>query len=180
MSLDQAMSETAAARDRLTGIYGRVPAVVLFTQREPDGPVRIGRALRLAGRVAELHREAPGPVIVAAVVPGGQALERWFALRLMGAGPRHAIVFARNAGARHEHHWEATGDPARAMTAAVRDLDPFLAGVERLYLDGARYVDLMAATGLTLPQTQKTVERMRSLGFDLPHRINYGRRRTAA
>jgi DNA-binding NarL/FixJ family response regulator len=177
MSLDLAMRETAAARDRLTRIYGRVPAVVLFTQREVGGSLRISRALRLAGAVARLHQEAPGPVIVAAVVPGGQALEHWWRRRWEFPAAGDAVTDARFFGKLHADAYEGTGDLTAATVTAVRALDPFLADVERLWRNGVSLGEIASHAGITERQVRVVIEQqMRALGFEMRPRMAYARR----
>jgi hypothetical protein len=179
--LECAIRDTQPARARLERIYGRVPPVVYFVQREPDGPVKIGRAQRLAGTVAGFY--AGGlTVLVRAVIPGGQPLEHWFhrryAPRHRGAewyGDSEAIVAdARWFG--DVHAFAHLGGSDDATVRALRMLDPFLADFERLYRNGATHAQLAAAASLTASQARDTVERMRALGFDLPARRSYGRR----
>lgn len=180
--LDRALTTTAPARARLERIYGRVPAVIAFLQRE-DGPVTIHRCLRLVGTVEKLYRAGDGEIAVRAVVPGGRALENWFrregADALPGDDGHHARILARAFGVHHARHFSEPGNMATATVETLRFFDSFLADFERLYLNGSSYAELAALTGTDVHRVEKTLNTMRSLGFELPHRRIYTRRARA-
>jgi hypothetical protein len=185
-ALSLARRDTAPAREWLTARYGFVPAVVLFAQRAEGGPVRIGRAQRLVHSVRSLHLAGHGPVRVRAVVPGGRALEAWFHRRhrerciipLWYGEPDNVIADARRFGDAHAQAFAAIEDMRGAGVAALRELDPHLADFERLHRAGRTLVGIAQLAGITPEAARAEVDRMRALGFHVPHRRVYVRKGT--
>jgi hypothetical protein len=171
-ALAWARRDTAAARARLERIYGRVPACVFFYQREPEGEVSITHGLRIVGSVAELYRGDHRPVIVRAAVPGGRALAAWFERR---PGP---LVTARLFAALHARVY--TTSVQDATVTCLRSLDPVFADAERLYRQGVTITAMAELAGVDRESMRQTVDRMRALGFDMPHRQTYYRRKVQA
>lgn len=173
-ALAWARRDTAAARERLERIYGRVPACVFFYQRDPEGEVFVTHGLRIVGRVAELYRGDPRPVLVRAVVPGGRALHAWFERR------EESVPGARLFGAIHAYRYEHNGGDMRATTVqALRESDLHMRDVERFYLRGMTVTEMAFLAQVNREEMRTTVDRMRALGFNLPHRHVYARRRVA-
>jgi hypothetical protein len=168
----------AEALAQLRESYGYAPPVVLFIQRAEGGPVKIGRASNPARRLRELESASPDPVIVRALVPGGQALEHWFhrrhSERSRGGGwysPAGPVVEDAIAVAvRHRIAYGHSPDVAGATVHAVRASDPHLADFERLYLSGTPVTEIAKLAGMPLGRARWTVDVMRAMGFDLSHR----------
>lgn len=173
-ALAWARRDTQAARARLERIYGRVPACVFFYQREPDGPVSVTHGLRIVGRVAELYRGDERPVLVRAVVPGAAALQAWFERR------DGSVMSTRLFGAIHAYAYGLTGDMRAATVQALRESDHGLRDVERFYARGMSVTEIAFLAGVERESMRRTVDRMRALGFDLPHRNTYARRVASA
>lgn len=179
-----AMRETQPARARLEMIYGSIPPSVYFVQRAPDGPIKIGYAQRLVGRMAQFYRECPDPVIVRAVVPGGRALESWFHRRHRDEHRQgewyddadDVVLDARRFGDLQATVFAASVDRGIATVAAISEMDVFLGDFYRLYRNGATQVELARIAGLTIGQTRARLDKLRALGFHVPNRRVYGSR----
>lgn len=183
-AISTALAATAPARARLTRIYGNIPPTVYFIQRREDGPVKIGFAQRLAGRVAEFYRECPDPVIVRAVVPGGRALEAWFHrrhgdLRAQGEWFREAdsiTVDARRFGELHEAFLVELDSRNQATVATVCEMDPFIGDIFRLYTNGVTQTEIGRLAGISQAQVVVRLNSLRAMGFEIPHRRVYASR----
>lgn len=177
----RAIRNAAAVNEQLERAYGRVPPVVYFLQRRPDGPVKIGAASRLVGRFEAFYRASPDLIIVRAVIPGGQPLEHWFharhaSVRVFGEwyepGPviREAADFAR----RHRDAYE--GDLTLATVSVLREFDPVLADIERLYRNGTPATRIAVMAGLSQGELRARLDKMRALGFDVHPRLAFAPR----
>jgi hypothetical protein len=158
--------------------YGHVPPVVYFVQRRPDGPIKIGHAHRLAVRFEAFYRACPDPVIARAVVPGGQPLEHWFHRRhtprsLFNEWYDQAESIVEDATRIADMHIAAhaeCGDIAEAMRVVLRQVDPVIADVERLYRNGAPLVEIAKLAGGSRGEMNALVHKMRALGFEMKYR----------
>lgn len=162
-ALARAGEDTEKARARLERIYGRVPAVVFFYQRDPDGPLGVSHSSNLVRRVMKLYAGDPRPVLIRAVVPGGRALMEWF----KGNGGA-SVTLARACGDQHAT-WFMCGQSMRAATVSMlRWADGFLADFERLACNGASLREIADAAGIKPARAWKVSVSMRALGFELP------------
>lgn len=170
---------------QLRETYGYAPPVVLFIQRAEGGPVKIGRAASPARRLRELESASPDPVIVRALVPGGQALEHWFhrrhAERAIGGGwfaPAGDVIGDAWLFAGRQRDAFEYPDLRIATVEAIRLLDPHLADFERLYRSGSTILEIADLAGVTVREARSTLDRMRAMGFELPARRQFARRAT--
>lgn len=180
-----ALGCTEGARRRLLDIYGANLAVVYFIQRRPDGPVKIGHAQRLTGRMTDFLCAGPELPIIRAVAPGNRAHEHWFHRR--HADRRldrrewfdDAETVVRDAYAFGELHaavYGATGDLTAAVVQTVMIMDPFIADFFRLYRNGATQRELCELTGLSPGALRSKLTSLRTMGFDIAYRRAYGPR----
>lgn len=188
VSVTRALRDSRPARERLERIYGFVPPVVYLVQREGawDGPVKVAYAQRLAQGLADpdstLYGGAVEKLNVLAAVPGGQALRHWFQVRHRGeavAGEwfdRSVVEDARAFGETHAVLFAHLKDMGMATVVTLRAMDVFLKDFERMYLNGVSYAEISGLAGMGVVQVRKQVERMRALGFTMPHRQPYRRR----
>jgi hypothetical protein len=173
-----AYRDATAANAHLESVYGFRPPSVYFVQRRPDGPIKIGHAHQLSARFAAFYTACPDPVIVRAVVPGGQSLEHWFHRRHLQrqlfnewyTAPGAIIEDAREFANRHAEAYADTGDIGAALRAALRHTDPVLADVERLYNNGVALAEIAALAGMGPGEFRAFTDKMRALGFELGYR----------
>lgn len=175
------MTDARQARESLEATYGAVPPVVYFIQRQENGPVKIGYTARLTRLFSEFYVASPDPVIVRAMVPGGQSLEHWFhrrhADRLMFSDwyepAREVIADGITFAALHRKAYREQGDIAKATVATLCELDSHLADFYRLYDRGWTIKQIADAAGMALGETRALRDRMTALGFDLKPRRAY-------
>lgn len=183
-AMELAAEAAKAEKQRLAEVYGLVPATVYFVQRRPDGPVKIGWAQRLAGRISEFYRECPDPVIVHVAVPGSRATEAWFHRRhrerlVQGEWyeePTVVVADARAFSERHAAAFSATGDRDAATVATISAMDQVLGDMYRLYCNGSTQIEIAQLSGMSHTQVRGRLNTLRALGFDIPHRRGFARR----
>lgn len=165
--------------------YGEVPPVVYFVQRREDGPVKIGHAVRIAERLQAFAGASPEPVILRAMVPGGKPLEHWFHRRHAEwrspgnwyAPAEGVVADARVFAMRHLVCFEYfRREITAASLQALRELDPVMADVERLYRNGTSKQAIAEMAGMTAGGVRVLVDQMRRLGFDMAYRNMYAPR----
>jgi hypothetical protein len=183
-----AVRDAAPAKAFLMERYGSVPPVVYFIQRRPDGPIKIGHAHMLVSRFEAFYNACPDPVIVRAVIPGGQPLEHWFHRRHAGTRlfnewyesaesvAADAVAFATI----HAAAFASGGDLTAAVREAVCRFDQTIADMERLYNNGVAGLEIAKMAGLGYGEFRAQVERMRALGFDMGYRHVHASRRPRA
>lgn len=185
-TLHAARNCVRASEDELRSWLGSLDRVVYFVQRRVDGPIKIGTSARMTFRVDAFLRDSPDPVILRALVPGGQPLESWFHRRHRTAG-RHlrnewfehadTIVddaYAFTAAMRSEY--EASEDLSAATAHAVCAVDQETADLVTLYRNKVTLRAIGELSGMAPAQVRARIEHLRRLGFELGCRRVYASR----
>lgn len=170
---------------RLEELYGtRFIPTVYFVQWNVEGPVKIGYSTSFLTRVETLQTTSPEPLIVRALVPGGQAHEHWFHRRhkdqhrrlewYAPAGP--VLEDAERYAELCVEANERLGDLRQAQCDAIRELDPILGDLERLYMSGVKIGEIARFAGVSSGTVRSWINSMRAMGFFLPYRRSYASR----
>ena len=175
---------TQPAHEYLERAFGdSFMGVVYLARRGDDDRVKVGYSRRLLHRTQAFLRDCPSPVCYEAIIPGGQPVEKWLLRRherrhvLLGwhEDAQALIEDAQDIARRQREHF-AVMTLREATVAAIRDVDPILRDLERLYRNGATFDTIAQISGLTPAEVRARVDHARALGFDLRHRRDYSSR----
>lgn len=149
------------------------------------GPVKIGSTTDPIYHLARLQLGTPDDLAYVCLLPGGQAhkgyLHRRFAdVRKRGDWFESAGEVNTFADRLHQAAQRSRARDARqAMVDAIRTVDPDIAALERLWLNGATYSQIEMLTGEPRSRVQRRLDTLRAMGFVLPYRYQYAGRRAA-
>lgn len=134
-------------------------------------------------RLEALQSACPLSLTLRALLPGRQPHEHYLHRRFAAQQQRGewfepgepVVEFA---GRLHDALERADALDVRvAIVEALRELDPELCDLERLWRNGATYREIGELTGHSQGQLRSRIDHMRALGFPLPYRYAAHRRK---
>lgn len=132
------------------------------------------------GRILATHRVGIYPkktnfvVVVAGPLPVGNYLRKLYD----GVEPDAVLAGMQSLASRQKARIGDLLSVEASIVAALTDNHPELAQLEQLYSNGVSFREMAELTGKTMRSVQGMIDQMRGMGFDLPYRHAFSRRRT--